>query len=228
MKLYLFLALLLITSSCGHPSYEAGEKVEADILEVVDGDTIKVDMEKGGRETIRLLLVDTPETVHPDKPVQPYGAEASAFAKEYLPENKNVTIEIDTSIRDDYDRFLAYIWVDGEMFNEKVIEEGLARVAYIIEPNTRYVDRLQQTEEKAREENRGIWSEEGYVTDEGFNPDAVQSGSCESPDIKGNHSSSGDYIYHTPDSPYYDETEAEEMFCSEEEAEEAGFRPVRQ
>ncbi|SFQ33818.1 micrococcal nuclease [Salibacterium halotolerans] len=114
MKRCIFLFMMVLLSACGSSTYEEGEKIKADIVDVVDGDTVTVDMDKGGEETLRLLLIDTPETVHPDEPVQPYGPKASKYAKELLPEGKDVTVEIDTTIRDDYDRFLAYLWVDGK------------------------------------------------------------------------------------------------------------------
>ncbi|WP_233269587.1 thermonuclease family protein [Alteribacillus sp. YIM 98480] len=251
-----FIAALFILTACAEEStidqtHETKQSVEeeiqdeqislpedtisATVTEVVDGDTIKVNME-GTEETIRLLLIDTPETVHPTEPEQPYGKEASAFAKEHLSVNKEVEIEIDTSIRDNYDRFLAYVWVEDEMYNKMILEEGLARVAYIIEPNTRYVDEFRDIEEEAKEKEKGIWSEDGYVTDEGFHPDAVRNSAerkqenspeqrdCDNPQIKGNHSSNGDLIYHTPDGQYYDQTNAEEMFCTEQEAQESGYR----
>ncbi|SFL80285.1 thermonuclease family protein [Salibacterium qingdaonense] len=227
MKHYVYLLFVVLLNACGHPAYEEGEKIDAEVIDVVDGDTVTVDMEKGGEETLRLLLIDTPETVHPDEPVQPYGPKASEYAKELLPEGKDVTVEIDTTIRDDYDRFLAYLWVDGKMVNKTMVEQGLARVAYIIEPNTRYVERLQKAEQQAQQQNLGIWSEDGYVTGDGFQPAAVQHAACDNPHIKGNHSSSGDYIYHTPASPNYEQTKAEEMFCSTEAAEEAGYRAIQ-
>ncbi|MFD2706322.1 thermonuclease family protein [Salibacterium lacus] len=228
MKYYIYLFIIILMSACGTASYEEGEKIKAEVTEVVDGDTVTVEMADGKEETIRLLLIDTPETVHPEEPVQPYGPEASGYAKDLLPEGKEVTVEIDTTIRDDYDRFLAYLWADGEMVNKQMVEKGLARVAYIIEPNTRYVEQLQEVEEEARSEEKGIWEKEGYAGEEGFHPEAVQETECEDPKIKGNHSSSGDYIYHTPGSRHYEQTKAEEMFCSTEAAEEAGFRAVKQ
>ncbi|SDI30976.1 micrococcal nuclease [Alteribacillus persepolensis] len=212
------------------------QTIEATVTEVVDGDTIKVQM-NGNEETVRLLLVDTPETVHPNKPKQPYGEQASQFAKKHLPTGENVTIEIDTTIRDHYDRFLAYIWIQDNMFNEMLLAEGLARVAYVIEPNTRYVEHFRQVEQQAKEQQKGIWSHHGYVTDDGFHPDAVTNPtneanknadtavSCDEPAIKGNHSSSGDLIYHKPGQQHYEQTKAEEMFCTEQEAQDAGYRP---
>ncbi|NDI37226.1 thermonuclease family protein [Chengkuizengella sediminis] len=136
--------------------------INATITNVVDGDTIKVKLE-GKEETIRLLLVDTPETVHPNKPIQPFGPEASQFAKDTFPKGKKVQVEIDVSKRDKYDRLLAYLWVDGRMFNEMLLEKGLARVAYIYPPNVKYVDQFQETQEEARQEGIGIWSIEDYV-----------------------------------------------------------------
>ncbi|NDI33587.1 thermonuclease family protein [Chengkuizengella sediminis] len=136
--------------------------INGTITDIVDGDTIKVQFE-GKEETIRLLLVDTPETVHPNKPIQPFGPEASKFAKDTLTLGKKVQIEIDVSERDKYGRLLAYLWVEGKLFNEMLLEKGLARVAYIYPPNVKYVDQFQETQEKARQEGIGIWSLEDYV-----------------------------------------------------------------
>ncbi|MFS1511774.1 thermonuclease family protein [Chengkuizengella sp. SCS-71B] len=141
--------------------------INATINDVVDGDTIKVNL-NGKKETIRLLLVDTPETVHPSKAVQAFGPEASNFAKDMLPVGSEVQIEIDVSERDKYGRLLAYLWVDGKMFNEMLLEKGLARVAYIYPPNVKYVDQFKEIQEKARQESIGIWSIENYVQDDGF------------------------------------------------------------
>ncbi|WP_163538059.1 thermonuclease family protein [Gracilibacillus sp. YIM 98692] len=84
----------------------------------------------GEEETVRLLLVDTPETVHPTIPEQPYGVEASTFAKETLSIGKQIQLEYDGLQRDYYDRMIGYIWVDGKMFNKMLLAEGLARCAY--------------------------------------------------------------------------------------------------
>ncbi|NBI28171.1 hypothetical protein ERL59_04270 [Chengkuizengella sp. YPA3-1-1] len=141
--------------------------INATINDVVDGDTIKVNL-NGKQETIRLLLVDTPETVHPNKPIQPFGPEASQFANDTLPVGKKVQVEIDVSERDKYGRLLAYLWVDGKMFNELLLERGLARVAYIYPPNVKYVDQFKEIQTKAQEESVGIWSIENYVQEDGF------------------------------------------------------------
>ncbi|MGG3797804.1 thermonuclease family protein [Metabacillus fastidiosus] len=204
--------------------------IDAEVTRVVDGDTMKI-LVDGKEETVRLLLVDTPETVHPNKEVQPFGPEASKFAKDML-NGKKVQIELDVSERDKYGRLLAYLYIDGKMFNELLLEKGLARVAYIYAPNTKYVDRFYEIQKKAQRKEEGIWSIENYVTeDKGYNEQISEKASSEhekqSCTIKGNISSTGEKIYHTDSSPWYEKTKPEEMFCTEKEAAAAGYRPAK-
>jgi micrococcal nuclease len=146
--------------------------ITAHVTRVVDGDTMKVTLEDGRatKETIRLLLVDTPETVHPTKEVEPFGPEASAFAKRLLT-NQEVQLEIDVSERDQYGRLLVYLWLGDQMFNELLLEEGLARVAYVIPPNIKYVDQFRAIQQKSQKSAKGIWRIENYATDTGFQSD---------------------------------------------------------
>lgn len=209
-----------------------GQTMEVTIVKVTDGDTVKVKLPNGTEESVRLLLIDTPETVHPSKPVQPFGPEASALAKELMPVGSKVTLEMDVSERDKYNRLLGYIWINGKMVNEILLEKGYARVAYVYAPNTRWVDYFRSIQDKARQQELGIWSIENYATDSGFNedvttpstPEPSTDDSCTNPTIKGNISSSGEKIYHMPGQQYYDRTNAEEMFCTEQEAQAAGYR----
>lgn len=143
----------------------------ATVTRVVDGDTIKIDL-NGEKETVRLLLVDTPETKHPNLPEQPYGKEASAFAVEKL-EGKEIEIEFDGPKRDQYDRLLAYIWIEGTNFNQLLLEEGLARFAYVYDPPYTHQDKMKQAEKRALQAGIGIWSEDNYVTDSGFDHENV-------------------------------------------------------
>lgn len=121
-------------------------RLEAKVIDVVDGDTMKV-IVNNKKETIRLLLVDTPESVHPTKPVQPFAIEASNFAKEML-SDKKVELELGVRERDKYGRLLVYLYINGQMFNEMLLENGLARVAYVHQPNTKYVDRFLDVQKK--------------------------------------------------------------------------------
>ena len=135
--------------------------VNANVVSVTDGDTIKVVLENGLSEKVRLILVDTPETKHPRLGVQPFGKEASAFTTKELT-GKQVTLELDVEERDQYGRLLAYVWVGNSLFNEKLLEEGLARVA-VYPPNTRYVDQFRNVQAIAQEAGKGIWSIENYA-----------------------------------------------------------------
>ncbi|WLR47491.1 thermonuclease family protein [Halobacillus litoralis] len=140
--------------------------VDATVTNVVDGDTIDIKI-KGREERVRLLLVDTPETVHPNKPVQPFGPEASDFAKEKL-SGKEIRFEYDGPKRDHYDRLLGYVWVNGENFNQQLLEKGLARYAYEYDPPYVHSASMKNAETRAKQQEKGIWSMEGYATDEGF------------------------------------------------------------
>src|SRR5918992_2910855 len=83
-----------------------GETQEVSVTRVVDGDTIEVSPEVEGTEDVRLIGVDTPETVDPNEPVEPCGPEASAFTTQQL-EGQSVTLEFDEDRMDDLDRALA-------------------------------------------------------------------------------------------------------------------------
>ena len=201
--------------------------IEATVVHVVDGDTIDVQFNDGRKERVRMLLIDTPETKHPRLGVQPFGPEASAFTKESLSEKK-VVLEMDVSERDKYGRILAYVWLENENFNRKLLEQGLARVA-IFPPDIKYVDEFEKVQEQARQSKRGIWSLEDYVHDRGFQESRKTAGETQTKDrhecdIKGNINSKKEKIYHLPDGQYYDNVIPEMWFCSREEAENAGFR----
>ncbi|MEC2307581.1 thermonuclease family protein [Bacillus atrophaeus] len=142
--------------------------VNVTLNKTVDGDTIKVNY-KGEVETVRYLLIDTPETKKPNACVQPYGEDASERNKELVNSGK-LQLEFDEGDRTDkFGRMLAYVYVDEKSVQETLLKEGLARVAYVYEPNTKYIDQFKKDEEEAKSEKLSIWSKNGYVTDKGFN-----------------------------------------------------------
>lgn len=206
------------------------------VKRVVDGDTLKVEID-GKEETVRLILVDTPETKHPQLGVQPFGIEASAFTESSL-NGKEIGLEKDVTDRDRYGRLLRYIWVDGELFNQKLITKGLARVA-IYQPDVKYIDQFRTSQQKAQQKGIGIWSIENYAQEDGYQTPKEKSAPKEKPqsqpkkepktttgncNIKGNISSGGEKIYHVPGGQFYEVTNPEEMFCSTGAAESAGYR----
>ncbi|KIN51337.1 hypothetical protein B4073_1861 [Bacillus subtilis] len=144
------------------------ELVDVTLDRAVDGDTIKVTY-NGNVDTVRYLLVDTPETKKPNSCVQPYGEDASKRNKELVNSGK-LQLEFDKGDRrDKYGRLLAYVYVDGKSVQETLLKEGLARIAYVYEPNTKYIDQFKKDEQEAKSEKISIWSKNGYVTDRGFN-----------------------------------------------------------
>ncbi|WP_054956504.1 thermonuclease family protein [Paenibacillus dakarensis] len=214
-------------------------RVPVTLVKAVDGDTISVKY-KGKTEKVRFLLVDTPETSHPQLGVQPFGPEAKAFTKDIVENAKKLELEFDIGpSRDKYSRLLAYVYADGKMVQELLLEQGLARVAYIYQPNVRYVDKFNDLQKNSRKKELGIWSVENYAQDDGFHPEEHKNGSSSNANttskketdqpkntcnIKGNINSKGEKIYHLPGTPHYDKTKQEQWFCSESEAKKAGFR----
>ena len=127
------------------------------VTEVVDGDTIRVDL-PSGLETVRIIGIDTPEVVHPTQPEACYGAEASAFAKETL-DGKTVTLEVDPTQdeRDRYDRLLAHVYVGDTLYTEAAIAGGYG-IHYIYERPSSHADELDAAAATAKAEKHGIWA----------------------------------------------------------------------
>jgi micrococcal nuclease len=128
------------------------------VVEVIDGDTIKVDI--GEKiETVRLIGMDTPEIAGPYNPQDDYfGPEAAQYAKQLL-ENQSVYLIPDPmqSNRDKYDRLLRYVFLeDGTLINAKLVAEGYA-YNYIYEP-FQFMKHFDYLEKQAKEKQLGIWS----------------------------------------------------------------------
>jgi micrococcal nuclease len=134
------------------------------VARVVDGDTVRVLMPGGAEEPVRLIGVNTPESTTRH---EPYGAEASAYAKRRLPKGRVVWLEFDVEMRDRYGRLLAYVWLEppasrssGEvrsrMFNAELLLEGYASLM-TIPPDVRYVDVFKPMQAEAREASKGLW-----------------------------------------------------------------------
>ncbi|MGN7457479.1 thermonuclease family protein [Paenibacillus pasadenensis] len=141
----------------GETEKEKSSRLEGKVIKVADGDTFTVQI-GAKKEKVRLLLVDSPESVDPDIPdPEPFSLEASEFTKKKLL-GKNVQLELGEVQRDKYDRLLAYCYLNGEMFNKQLLSAGLAEVAYIIPPNTKYLDELEEAEDKAKKQRLGIWA----------------------------------------------------------------------
>lgn len=167
------------------------EKVTVEYVKGVDGDTAKFKI-NGEEITVRFLAVDTPESVHPTKEVEDYGVEASNFTKEKLKNAKRIELEFDNNSdkKDKYDRYLAWIWVDGELLQNLLIEEGLAKVAYLY-GDYKYTSILQKNEKIAKEKGLNIWSNANYEQEKNEETNIIQE---DSNSIQENNEQSN-YIY---------------------------------
>lgn len=210
--------------------------ISATVTRVVDGDTFSVTID-GKAETVRVIGIDTPETVQPNTPVECFGIEASNKAKSLL-QNQTVELTFDDSQgeRDKYDRLLVYaILSDGSDFGEVMIRGGFAReytYASAYGNQTRY----KAAQDEATNAKVGLWAEDactsGVVTEQSKDevmPPTVSNVTTKECSIKGNISSSGEKIYHTPGQQHYTDTvidagKGERWFCSENEAIDAGWR----
>ena len=134
---------------------EPSEETKASLIKVVrviDGDTIEIE----GGQKIRYIGIDTPETVHPSKPIECFGKEASNKNKE-LVEGKMVRLEKDVSETDKYGRLLRYIWINDLMVNDYLVRNGYA-MSSSYPPDIKYQDQFIEAQKEARENNRGLWS----------------------------------------------------------------------
>jgi micrococcal nuclease len=128
--------------------------VTAEVVRVVDGDTIEARID-GRVEDVRLIGVDTPETVKPGEPVQCFGPRASDFTRGKL-EGRRVRLVFGVERRDVYGRLLAYAYIGGRLFNSALLRRGLAR-SLTIPPNDRYAARFKRLELAAARTGRGLW-----------------------------------------------------------------------
>lgn len=212
---------------------EISQNIQGQVLveRVIDGDTIEI----AGGQKVRYIGIDTPETVHPEKPVQCFGQEASQKNKE-LVEGKLVRLEKDVSETDKYGRLLRYVYIQGDVLaqtifvNDYLIRQGYAHSS-TYPPDIKYQEQFQQAEANARDNNRGLWSNCLLGQDQQSNaivqsPPTVGPNEC---NIKGNISSSGEKIYHLPGQRYYQKTiinenKGEKWFCTEADAQKENFR----
>ncbi|MGP4073549.1 thermonuclease family protein [Piscibacillus sp. B03] len=203
---------------------ESSKKGElATVTRVVDGDTLEIQM-NGEEEQVRLLLVDTPETKHPSKPVEPFGPEASEFVKEQL-SGEEVRIVPGTERYDNYDRLLAYVFIDGETIQEKLLRNGLARTAYLYNDLT-MLDDFHEAQQIAQDKDIGVWSIDGYAHadhDHGYHYDEEETSGEKEKDSSSNDSGHDHYSHMEEDHDCGDFNSADEATEFMNKSIEAGY-----
>lgn len=144
------------------------------VTKVIDGDTVEINL-NGAKETLRLIGINTPETVDPRKPVECFGREASNKAKEILT-GKQVRIESEASQgdRDKYGRLLTYVFLkDGTHFNKYMIEQGYA-YEYTYDLPYKYQNEFKAAQTSAKNAGRGLWAPGACDASNATPPSATQ------------------------------------------------------
>ena len=166
MKRILFIFLIGLSLACSSevaPITEVGlskepkiEKnnpalVQYEVIRVIDGDTVEL---KNG-ERLRYNDIDTPETVHPSKPIECFGPEASAKNEE-LVQGEIILVELGNPKKDRYGRLLGYVYVDDLFVNAELVKGGYAEVNSYGNPGSK-IDKLLDIEKDAKQKMTGLW-----------------------------------------------------------------------
>ena len=124
---------------------------EATVARVIDGDTFEL----SDGERVRLIGIDSPESVKSGTGVECFGRESSEFLREFI-EGKNVRLESDRTDRDRYGRLLRYVYL-GEVFvNEQIVQGGYAE-STVYRPDIRFQAVFDEAERQAKQERKGMW-----------------------------------------------------------------------
>ena len=126
------------------------------VSRVIDGDTIKL---RNG-ETVRYLDINTPETVHPSKPIECYGPNSSDHNKK-LVSGKTIYLFIGINSRDKYGRTLAYVYTDNSFVNGELVAEGFAEARSYEQPGILF-RQLQELQDIAKSKTKGLWGKCKY------------------------------------------------------------------
>jgi len=183
------------------------------VVKVVDGDTLSVSI-NGKTETIRLIGINTPETVDPRKPVECFGKEASNKAKELL-SGKRVRLETDSTQgdRDKYGRLLRYVWLEYDIFfNKQMISDGYA-YEYTYSKPYKYQSEFKQAEAEAKQAKRGLWADGACaIAKTNDAPSTVQQPAPQAPSNSSQYDCSGNK-YNCSDFKTHNEAQAVFEYC---------------
>lgn len=154
MKKFILIIFLFFTCI----SFINAEEIEVKFYDCVDGDTAKF-IYKEAKITARFLAIDTPETVHPTKDEEQFGKDASDYTCKRIKEAKKIILEYDddSDELDKYGRHLVWVFIDDNLLQKELVSKGLASVAYLY-GDYKYTDDLEKVEQKAEDNNLGIWS----------------------------------------------------------------------
>ena len=150
------------------------ELVDVEFLNANDGDTFNVEM-AGEKQRVRLLMLDTPEMNYNKGEPMPYAEEAKAFTTELLKNANQLQLLFDVGPEtDNYERLLAYVFVDGVSLHELLLREGFAAMRYINKPNNTLEQELRAVQTEAQQIEVNIWSHENYNKKDGFHEEVIK------------------------------------------------------
>lgn len=160
LKLFILLTLLFPFGVFAEELVNSENEMMVTLEKCIDGDTATFKDSSGNTYKTRFLAIDTPETVHPTKEIEAYGKEASAYTCDTLTNAKEIKLELDpgSDKEDKYGRLLAWVFADGVLLQNSLLEKGLAEVSYLY-GNYKYTEMIQETQEVAKEKQIGIWSD---------------------------------------------------------------------
>lgn len=203
------------------------------VSKIIDGDTIEIDLD-GKAERVRMIGINTPESVDPNRPVECLGKEAALEARKLL-EGKQIRLKADISQddRDKYNRLLRYVWTkEGLFYNLEILKRGLAK-EYTYQKAYDYQQEFRAAETAAKNANKGLWSKTACEQQKTIAQPKIlgiktvaEKNLC---DIKGNINYKKQKIYHLPSCRDYKKTTInpennDRWFCTEDEARKSGFR----
>lgn len=200
------------------------EPDEVTIIRVIDGDTVKIDF-AGTEESLRLIGVDTPETVHPSKPVEEFGKEASDFLSKICLVGQTAYLTFDQSLRDKYNRLLGYLWVKADtdewvLVNVAIIFNGFGHSYTAYSFRGDYMALFNGAEKAARLNKYGLWGESEEEQEAVSQPISVSEPTTTT--YIGNKNSK---VFHRTSCRYLPDPKNRVYFSSRSAAISAGYRP---
>jgi len=159
MKKKTLFTLLIITLFYPSIVLARNEKIEVTLAKCTDGDTASFNY-NGEVIKARFLAIDTPESVHPTIGEEPYGKEASEYTCNALTNANQIMLEFDPNSDelDKYDRYLVWVYVDNKLLQKELVNNGLAKVAYLYNDYL-YTSELEQAQATAQTNQIGIWGD---------------------------------------------------------------------
>lgn len=161
MKTTSILCLTLLITSCSKKNISSKQdpvlssKIKYEVIRIVYGDTNEVKDTNGIKFKIRLIVIDTPETKHPKKGREPFGPEATAFAKRHL-SDKTIKLKFERDTFDRYNRVLTHVYLKRNHFNLMLLDSGMARTSFY-KPNYQFKEKFEKHERVAKKKLIGLW-----------------------------------------------------------------------